>query len=514
MKKLLALLLSIILVFSVMVPAFAATATDEHPTIYITGAQTNELYSAEGEKIYPIPDEIDGMEVIKEALGPCLKKLALGFVTGDYEPYAQEFYNAFVPIYQDIALDKNGEASNGSHPQYTIYSSPVAKKTSNYGPWDYRFWYDWRISPMSVADELKEYIDMVIAATNEDKVNLTGRCYGANVIAAYVAKYEEHALTYVDDISYLASSVLGIDVLAALFAGEVEIEAQALENFAYYFLEEEEIIADEGLRVFILTLVELLNEVKLLGVTGDALEAVFDKIKTELIPLILRDTFASMPAFWSMVTPEKYLKAVEFIYGDCREEYANMISKIDDFYYNVQLKTEKQMVELADKGLTFHIFVKYNFPDYPIYTGATNEGDGTTSAVRQGFGGTYAEYGNVLSADYLAGLKDDRYVAPDNKVDASTCLFPENTWFIKNLHHDKFPNVINEFAMDIMNSDVAVSDGIFSQYQHYEEGVLTPLADVVEEPAEEERGFFRLMIDFWKQLFAIIVRLFNGELAL
>ena len=513
MKRLLAVILSAVMLLSMAVPAFAAER-DEHPTIYITGAQTNEIYSADGKMIYPLPEELDAMEIIGDALGPCLKQLALGFVTNNYEPYAQEFYNVFVPIFKDISLDENGEVANGSHPKFTIYNAGVAKKTSNYGPWDYRFWYDWRISPMVVADQLKEYIDMVLEATGEEKVNITGRCYGANVIAAYLVKYEDHALETVDDISYLASSVLGIDVLTALFAGEVEIEAAALENFAKYFLEEEELIADEGLRFFVLTLVELLNEIKLLGVTGDLLEGIFDKIKTDLIPLILRDTFASMPSFWSMITPEKYEQARAFIYNGCEDKYKNIIAKNDDFYYNVQLKTEDQMVSLKNKGIGFHIFVKYNFPDYPIYSGATAEGDGNTSAVRQGFGGTYAPYGEVLSDEFISTLKDTKYLSPDKKVDASTCLFPENTWFIKNLHHDKFPNVINIFAMDIMNSDMNVSDGEFKQYQYYFDGTLTPLEDVTEAPKEEERGFFRLFIDFWKSLFEIIGRLFSGELSI
>lgn len=154
-------------------------------------------------------------------MAPCLEALALGIITDDYSKYGQELYNAIVPFYGPVSLDKNGEASNGSHTANTIYTCNIPKKTRNFGVWDYRFWYDWRISPIEAAAELKTYIDMVKEATGKDKVNLMGRCYGANVIAAYLEKYEAHALESIDDVAYLSSSLLGVDYLTAIFAGEI-----------------------------------------------------------------------------------------------------------------------------------------------------------------------------------------------------------------------------------------------------------------------------------------------------
>ena len=104
------------MMFGFVQPVFAEDS--EHPTIYVTGTQTNPLLYADGRQLYPIVDDIEAMDVIKEALVPCLKKLVKGMLTNDYKEYAQEFYNAFVPIYEKVALDKNGEVSNGSHPAH------------------------------------------------------------------------------------------------------------------------------------------------------------------------------------------------------------------------------------------------------------------------------------------------------------------------------------------------------------------------------------------------------------
>lgn len=512
MKKLISLLLTVVMLFGCVLPVFAQDT--EHPTVYITGAQTNDLYAADGTQLYPIVDDIEPMDVVKEQLGPCLKELAKGLVTGDYSQYAQDLYDIIVPIYGKYALDKNGEASDGSHPKYTIANCSVPKKTSNYGPWDYRFWYDWRISPMAAADELKIYIDMVLAATGEKQVNLTGRCYGANVIAAYLYKYEDHAVQYVDDVSYLASSVLGIDLLGAAFSGEICLEGESMNNFINYFMDGQNLFEDDTLNIFLLTLVELLNEVRMLDLGGLMLTGVVDAIKTDVIPMLVRDTFASMPSYWSMVPPEQYEKAIDFVFADCKDEYAKLIEKTDDFYYNVQLTVEEDMLALKEKGIDFHIFVKYNFPDYPIYEGSNAQGDGTTSAVRQGFGGDYAPYGEIFSEDYLASLEDDTYLSPDLKVNAASCLFPENTWFIKNLHHDKFPNVINNFAMNVMNNNVCVSDGVYPAYQEYVDGAFIPVEGTDADATEEDKSIFRLMLDFFRTLIDLIKKLFNGEISL
>lgn len=514
MKKLISAVLVALMLFSCMVPAFAEDT--EHPTIYITGAQTCALYNADGTQLYPLVDDVEAMDVIKEALVPCLKKLVKGMLTNDYKEYAQEFYNVFVPIYEDMALDVNGEVSDGSYPEHTIYNCDVPKKNRNYNEYDYRFWYDWRISPMIAADQLKEWIDMVLEATGETKVNIIGRCYGANVAAAYLAKYEDHALAHVDDVAYLSSSVIGLDMLTALFTGNIKLDGDAIDNFLNYYMDEENLIEDAELNLFLLTTIELMKEIKALDLTGAMLELLISRIKTDLIPPVLRDTYGSMPSYWSMVNPEDYEEARDFIFADCKETYAKLIEKTDDFHYNAQIDAEERMFALDEKGIDFYIFVKYNFPDYPIYSGAACLGDGNTSCVRQGFGGEYADYGTVFSQDYIDSLEDTTYLSPDLKINAATCLFPETTWFIKNMHHETFPYPINRLALDVMNNEAVVSDGRYPAYQEYvEDGNKLILVEGTDEDAEKvKKNIFRMIIDFFKSLIEVMKKLFNGEIAL
>ena len=59
---------------------------------------------------------------------------------------------------------------------------------------------------------------------------------------------------------------------------------------------------------------------------------------------------------------------------------------------------------MMDKDVRYSIFAKYNFPEYPIYEGAAVQSDGDTPIPRQTFGATAANYGKVLSADYIASV--------------------------------------------------------------------------------------------------------------
>ncbi len=509
MKKTICLVLTVVMLVSMAVPCLAGNY-DEKPTVYVIGARVTHIYAADGSSIFP-NDSVDTGEVIKEALKPCLEKLAVGMLTDDYEAWAQEFYDAFMKIFGGLALDKNGEVSDGSYPEHP-YNYSLPKKTSNYGATDYRLWFDWRVSPLEVAEDLKNYIDDVKRVTGEEKVNITGRCYGANVVQAYLTLYPEHALKNVDDVAYLSSSVDGIDALGAFFSGDIELDPQAIDNFVDYYMENGDLIEDAEMKSLILTTVDLLNYISVLGLTGDALESFMQRIKSDIFPLVLKDTFAGWPSYWAMIPADKYEEARDFIFAGVEDEYAGFIEKCDDYYNNVQLKAVETLKYLDEQGIDFYMVSKYNFPDFPVYEGATALADGTTTVIRQSFGATCAEHGEVLSDSYINSLKDTKYISPDHKIDASTCLFPETSYFVKNLHHESFPAAINNLAANLMNNEATVSGGEFAQYLLYNgSSNLEVVKGLDEDGTKEEEPKQLIFIRFFTAILNFFTKLFNGE---
>lgn len=512
MKRLLSVILCVVIALGCVSSSFA-TEPEEYPTVYVIGAHKNDIYNAEGEKIYPINADLGA--IIKETLGPCLKELAKGMITDDYTSYAEAFNASWSPIFEDLILDKNGEVTNGSYMHFYTETDHLEGKTSGFGPWDCRFWYDWRESPIKTAHELKAHIDKVLELTGKEKVQLIGRCYGANVIAAYLELYKDHAKTYISDVSYYSSSVMGIDFMSALFTGQVKLENEAMSNFLDFYVNERGAVGDDSFAWLVSALVEILSQAKALGITGEAFTAFLNNFKDDLFPLIIRNTFGGWLSYWAMVTPELYEQARDYIFNtdEVRSEYAGFIEKADDYYYNVQVNVIDTMKEMKDAGINFYIFAKYNFPEFPLYEGATAQGDADTTVYRQSFGATCADYNEVFADEYLASVSSEnmKYISPDKKIDASTCMFPDTTWFIKDLHHNYFAP-IEAPSVEIMRYDITVDSDKYPQYMvNVNNASLAPLEGTDEDFDKTDKSSLSALVEFIKAFFNIITKLIKGE---
>ena len=66
--------------------------------------------------------------------------------------------------------------------------------------------------------------------------------------------------------------------------------------------------------------------------------------------------------------------------------------------------------------------------------------DGTIGTAPESFGATCAHVDGTLGEGYKQAKEcscGKNHVSPDNQIDASTCAFPDITWFIKNAHHSE-----------------------------------------------------------------------------
>ena len=112
-KKLISIILAVLMVLSLSVPAFGVY--EEYPTIYVTGAQTNKIYSADGEHISDFSIDIKGM--IGNDGKALITDFVIGMISDNYKEFADKIHKIIIDAYGKSALDKNGEASNGSHPE-------------------------------------------------------------------------------------------------------------------------------------------------------------------------------------------------------------------------------------------------------------------------------------------------------------------------------------------------------------------------------------------------------------
>ncbi len=520
-RKALSLILCLMMTVAVMAPAVSA-ANHPYPIVYLEGygdhLYTSDNARTEETKIYPTGADVGA--IVKEALMPCLKELANSLVTDNYDKYCDALYNSVAPIYEDLLLDKNGEASDGSGDGYKPLTDPLKIKNYDANLSGYRFCYDWRLSPWDIADELKGYIDRVKTATGSSKVSIVGRCLGGNIVSAYLAKYKDHAANSIDTVVMYVSSSKGINMLSSLFAGEIVLDEDNIERFADFLLDYKgELISDPEIKSLIDAAIPFLNEVKALGLGMDALQYIVDKVKDELVPRIALACYGGYPSYWAMVTPEKYITARDFMFKGVEDEYAGMIKKLDTYYTEVQLTMDDTMVYLQNAGVKFGVFAKYNIPSIPVYAAGDEQADMFTGVKEASFGATAAPLDKELSDSYINSLSDKKYLSPDHKIDASTCMFKDTTWFIKNSAHAAFPDSIDDLMAAFINSKgtMTVFDNpAYPQFLEYNESdeSIKPVdgldPEVPEDGSNEKR--FASFIRFFTAMLNFLKKLFSGEL--
>ena len=107
--------------------------------------------------------------------------------------------------------------------------------------------------------------------------------------------------------------------------------------------------------------------------------------------------------------------------------------------------------------------------------------------------------------------ENQKYISPDHKIDASTGLLPENTWYIKNLHHNYWA-AIEGICLDIINNDYNVSNqDVYPQFMDNNNNMaeVTPDEDY-NKPADHP---LVSLMRFLTALFNFVTKLFNGGIS-
>lgn len=539
-KKLLALVMSLVVVFLAIAPVAANAQTvcecDEPPIIYVRGRatllQNKDLpMDNEGGTNTELP-YIDGdtlMEYAKEVV-PIYAK---GYVTDDFEPFRKRITEIFADIYDDYALDKNGEIDNTSgipahinwrntniydhHKSSGQATTPEQAKNQLY---QYFFQYDCRLDPRDTADELYAYIQRVKEVTGHSKIKILARCLGTNILAAYFAEY---GWEDVEDVVLYNAIMNGTAITNSLFNGELVFDPDAVDFFATQTLD------DTTLFTFLKQVITMANKTYSLDLTMDYFNMTAPKVAKLVVPDVMRVSYATTPGYWSMVSPDRYESARDYIFAGVEEEWAGLIEKIDGYHYEVAVNIDSMFKQMEADGVNVYNVSKYGYQLYPIMEDAGYQSDTIVTVQQQAPGTTAAPIGHKLSDSYIEDAKANgrgAYISADKSIDASTGLFPDTTWYVKNLDHNNFPWVVDELLYTILRYDLyhggekmtVFSEEKFPQFLDYEGeenkgDSITPIT--AEDPGYslEQPGFFELFIDLFKTFFQLIVELIQEKAA-
>ena len=252
MKKIISFILAAVILSTAVVCVLPSAIASEDgtttPIVHVVGTGTPILrYNEAGEReaVYPlqIPDGY-----IEEKAEIFLPVFADAFFTQEWDEFCDVLYECVSPIFNQMSLDKNGNATDGSFVDWDWSKEELANHNDGlYSATEFKFHYDWRLDPFVTADTLHQYIEDVMEATGSDKVALYGRCLGSNMVAAYMKKYDgEH----VSEVIHYASAAYGATQCSKMFTGELFLHADGIERFIYD--------TDLGLEEYITDLVESL----------------------------------------------------------------------------------------------------------------------------------------------------------------------------------------------------------------------------------------------------------------
>ncbi len=524
-KKILALVLAMIMVCGALPMAASAAEKELDPVIYILGYGGNifvDKNNPNSEKIYPF--DVDAAAVVKEAAVPCLTALAAATLTGDYSKYCEEIYKRMAPIYEPMLLNPDGTVKVGEDGKISGNQYRLNYNSHDYFESDeYYFFYDWRLSPMVLKEQIEDLVDTAVTRPGSTgKVDIVGRCYGANIISAYLATNEDVS-SKVDDVIMYVPSTEGIGLIGKFFSGQIELNADAINEYVNELIKYEDMIEDSFVKNFIDVFLLIFEQAQILKLGTEKVQDLIDAIRVDLIAPLIRNSYGSFPSFWAMIPDEYYEDSLDFVFNtnELREEYAGTIALIKDYHDNVQVNHRENLKAHADKGVDIHVVSKYNLPSAPVFGNTNPMSDAIAETSLTSFGATTDEYGKTLPASYIEAMNQEnrKYLSPDEKIDASTCLFPETTWFIKNCYHDYFnADALYSFLDTILATDnmTVFSNTAYPQYidANVTAETLTPVTgkDVPAPEKDSDDARFSMIFKFIMFVIETFKKLLKGEL--
>lgn len=465
-KKALSIILACVITVSAPAAAISSALVESSvPTVYIAG-QGYGLFKEKGnpgsEQIYPLKFDTKYITDTIEKLNPVF---AEAVVTGDYTEYCNVICDAVEPIFAEIRFDNNGEPKDNSGVGWSWSRETLADTGNNgeYGLFDYNFLYDWRLDPYVVASQLSEYINAVREVTGSDKVNVVSRCLGCNIATAYLQKFGGSCI---NKFVVYAGVIEGAASCSKPFSGQISLNADGAERFAYDYFSSDELIYS-----FIKSSLSLLNKTYGLELALTMVEQIYNKVKADIVPRLLLMTYATFPSYWSMVSDADYDTAKQLVFGkDSDNSYALLIQKADRYHYNVKLKARMILSEKKELGTGIAIISKYGYQMAPVTPDSTEIADSVVELSASSLGATTSQLDKALSRSYIrkaAAAGTDKYISPDKQVDASTCAFPDNTWIIKGIKHSNFPSCIDDLIVTYLRhgGDMSIND--YEQYPQY-----------------------------------------------
>ena len=463
MKKLFSVLFAFVFISLAVVPAFASQncCCGHTPLVVVGGMNNYPLVRDEGTKneTQVWPPVIDYKKVASAAF--------LGLSDAALSLNRNKFADRIIPLanslFEPAACDANGNS------KYNITTKTFPLSMENYpeivasgykseegivhtacdklgADHVYYFNYDWRLDPMELAKALNNMIETVKAQTRHNKVDIAVCSLGGSTALAYL---QEFGCNDIESCVFLSSAFSGSLAASEIFTGHVTVDKTALKQYLRI-----NVNLKNNMDCVLDTFVDVLDETGSLGIIVMLANKFIGSLQERVFKEVLIDNLCTMPGMWSLVREDAYEQAKDTLLD--KTKYAGLIKKIDSFHYNVRQKRKEIITDAMRKGMTVYFCSHYNDAMIPLYPSAVVQSDGLIETVCTSAGAVCAPLGSTLPKGYVQKNTccGKNHLSADGIIDASTCMFPEQTWFFNNVAHVGCPygSEYSEFVFWLLSS--------------------------------------------------------------
>lgn len=421
-KKAISLCLALILALSCGSVAFAAEAeSNTCPLVYIPGIMSSDIYEDKNDpdSEVVIPDMQGVADALVDEIVPLILSYALNRDAQKLGVALAKLVNGML----DGWFNNPDGTAKGNMGVYCEY--PDAEEIATYGK--VTFLYDWRADPFVIAAELDAYINHVLKISGSEKVAIATHSLGSVVALTYLTVYgtdKVHGLVYDTPV------IEGVSYIGELLSGTVNITGEAVSGIL------KSVLGITGYEEILSLLVDAINIANVTGVIAITVDDILEIAAPVLFKETLIPLFACWPTIWAMTPEESMDAAIQFVFEENGADgtYDELRAKVEKYNIDVRATRHDTLLTLDDTAKVA-VLSRYGFSSMPISEKWVNISDLVVDTKTNSLGATTAPYGEYFDDEYLSG-KDLAYISPDKTVDASTCLFPEKTWFFKDSMHN------------------------------------------------------------------------------
>ncbi len=312
----------------------------------------------------------------------------------------------------------------------------------------YMFTFNLVGDPMQSAKELDAYIDMVMEQTGHDKVTLLPVSLGGTILTAYL---DEYGHDKVDEIVNAVACLDGTDIVADM----MERKWNLADEYLYHEFVPPILGDDATLGYLINCVLHIIPKAGVEAILTGAISAILDKM------------MINCPQIWAMIPSYRYDALAERYLNNAPEK-AKLKEKTDRFQ-QARLNLKDNILDAVADGVKVNTIAGANLSfgeqDYTFFgivaSAHDYNTDGIINLTSTTLGATGAPAGKTLAdINYKKNTHCTNpahdHISPDNKVDVSTAILPENTWIFLDQHHEVGNNdVVLNLVKAILVGDVS-----------------------------------------------------------